>query len=345
MLMICILHVNLWTNVCAGKVLGNEVPYYFCTWLESLCFIGVNVFGIITGYVYINAEWKLSRYLALWFQVAFYTVSLAILAAVLQMAGICPVSIGGKEIMKMMMTLPFGSSYWYFAAYTALFLCIPHLNSLLRNLSQSKFLNLLCVIAVILPVLTFFQRHTIYGTGYNFTWLMALYAVGAYLKRFPIRIASSTLLALCLLCSLVPLFVQWAGCSTHRLFEYSSPLFSLYGICCFLLFSQIRIENPLILRLVIWASPFSFGVYLIHVHPFVWKFFKTYTPPIFSSLHYPWWFTCACAIVLFFFCIIADMLRYHLFRLWRINMLAERLGSRLEECYGYLISYLNIPRM
>lgn len=344
MLMICVIHVNLWTGACSQSAPATGPSYFFSTWLQTLCFIGVNIFGIITGYVYINTKWKFARYLPLWFQVAFYTVVLTLSIPAVHILGIC-VPFGGKDIIKMMSLLPFGSSYWYFAAYTALFFCIPYLNRLLINLSQCAFVHLLCLLAIVLPIMTFFQKNIIYGNGYNFTWLITLYALGAYMKLFPIKIAPAKLFIFCLFCTLIPISVRWAGFSTYRIFEYSHPLFCVYGACCFLAFSQIKIENSFMLRSITWAAPFSFGVYLIHVHPFVWLCLKKYIPHLYSSLHHPWWFSCACGIILFCTCLIADMLRFHLFRLCRINRLTEYLSARIEAGYDYLIRHLRTPRV
>ncbi|MBR4310991.1 MAG: hypothetical protein IKT79_08170, partial [Akkermansia sp.] len=51
MLMVCIIHINLFTEGHKELIPGKECFYYVSTWSETMGFIGVNLYAMITGYV------------------------------------------------------------------------------------------------------------------------------------------------------------------------------------------------------------------------------------------------------------------------------------------------------
>ena len=73
MFFIVILHV-----LGRGGILNNcELfsPNYFLAWLlEILAFCSVNCYGMISGYVGVNSNFKYSNIIKLWLQVLFYTL-------------------------------------------------------------------------------------------------------------------------------------------------------------------------------------------------------------------------------------------------------------------------------
>lgn len=333
MLMVCLIHVNLWTKVHLVPLSGKEGVYYFGMWTESLCFIGVNLYAIITGYVCIHSQWKLSRYLMLWAQVAFYTIGLVLLYMALY-----PDAVNVRGLIGMGKLLVVGSGYWYFAAYTALFFLLPYLNPLLLSLDRRKFTCLLVLIIGWMTAANFFQGSAFYDKGYNMTWLAALYCVGAYLRLYPVRIPVPIVLLVGVLFPLQPVLCVAVGLP-HGL-NYCSPVFAVYSICFFLLLSAWKINNRFVQRIIGWAAPLSFGVYLIHTHPYVWKTLEESCARFDADLGHPWWFTLAVGPAIYLGCSFADAVRLRIFAWCSVKTCAERTADMVQRACSALLNKL-----
>ena len=171
MYMVCMIHVNLFTeaHVKTAIIPGKEYFFYVGTWTESVGLIGVNIYALITGYVCLNSKWRFSRYLELWMQVAFYTIGLLFIGLLLSHFGFLSWVPSQKYIAIILLKLSVGSTYWYFVAYSALFLIIPFINTLLSSLCQKNYLLMLGALMLVLPCANILQSGTIYSSGYNVT--------------------------------------------------------------------------------------------------------------------------------------------------------------------------------
>ena len=339
MYMICMIHINLFTNahVESAIIPGKEYFFYFGTWSESLGYIGVNLYALITGYVCVNSRWRLARYLELWSQVAFYTICLLLIGLLLSHIGILPWEISKKTIAKLLQKLPVGSTYWYFAAYSALFLIIPFINKLLFSLRQREYLLMLGALMLILPCANILQAGTMYSSGYNATWLAALYAAGAYIKLYPPRISPWLTGPIAFMCTLQPLLCQ--ALHLPAFFSYCSPVMVVYSLCLFLFVHKWNINDGILRKLIVWLAPLSFGVYLIHVHPWSWAMLRRYVPVLNEHLNYPWWIAIIGGVFLYIFCSMLDWIRSKLFHLCKIRKLADCVGAFIEKSVSLILNY------
>lgn len=170
-----------------GGILNNLVefsPNSCIAWLlEIACLGAVNIYALITGYVYINSKHKYSKFLSLWLSVFFYSFFITLIYKF-----ITPNDISITTLIKS--TLPIMTKqYWYFSSYFCLFVFIPFINILIKNLSKKQHKFLIYCIIFCFCVLNF--ASTILGLdifnlngGYSFLWLMSLYIIGAYLKLY-----------------------------------------------------------------------------------------------------------------------------------------------------------------
>lgn len=338
MLMVCLLHVNLWTKAHLVLLQGKEYVYYFGIWTESLCFIGVNLYAIITGYVCIRSSWKPARYLMLWVQVAFYTLGLGVIFIVFSRLGVYPDEVSVRHLIGIGKLLFVGSGYWYFAAYTALFLLLPFVNPLLLSLSRRKFTGLMLVLIVYLLLANVFQGSRFYDHGYNMTWLVVLYCVGSYLQLYPIRIPTYASILVVLLLPLQPVVTVSLG--LHHWLNYCSPVFVVYSICLFSLFVPLEINNRFAQRLIRWGAPLSFGVYLIHTHPYVWKSLERVCTQLYQQYAHPWWFSLAAGSVIYLLCSAVDAARLKIFAWCRMKVRAEQAAGTMARLFGSLLDWL-----
>ena len=330
MLMVCVIHVNYFTDAYSELVPGKEYFYYFGIWTESIGIIGVNLYGLITGYVCIDGSWRYSRYVQLWILVCFYTVLIYLAGYALNVSALLfwPASILhiAKETCKMWL----GSTYWYFAAYTGLFFIMPFLNELLQKLSKQRFTFIVFVLAFILPILNCYAYGYLYANGYNLVWLTVLYVVGAYIKRFsPVFLRTSWLVMFAFCSTLLPLV-----CALFELpvsFDYAWPFTVAYAVAFFILFTRINISSALVRRFITWAAPSAFAVYLIHVHPWSWLMLGKYLRELNVQLDYPWWYALVCGFGVYIACTCLDRGRIHLFHALRVKSGAEAAADAIAK--------------
>ena len=158
-----------------------STPDYILFWtFETLCYVAVNVFVLITGYFMVTSEAKPSRLIKLYFQVEFYSI-LCLLAA----KYIFHQSIGLKSILNTL--FPFTSGfYWFVSSYAILIALVPLLNIFIKSLNQKQHLMtvvLLMALFCVIPTFMFWSRD-ILGNGYSFVWFIVLYITAAYIRIY-----------------------------------------------------------------------------------------------------------------------------------------------------------------
>lgn len=328
MYMICMIHINAFSDTHTRLVSGHETLFYFSTFTESVGLIGVNIYAMITGFVSVKSQWKLQRYIILWIQVAFYTIFVYLFALILNNFGVLPIVSCG-DIIKSLLKLPFGSTYWYFIAYTGLFFLIPFLNKPLLGLTKRKYVCLLVVLFGFLVLVNLVNNSEIYKGGYNLIWLICLYIAGAYIRLHNPCFKPLYTISLSLLCVLTPLVCRLLKLPAPM--GYCYPNIVLYTFCFFILFYKLNITSPLIRRLISFFSPLTFGVYLIHQHPWGASFAKRVTREMFAFYDCSIIFPLLFAVVIFLVCSLIDYLRSNLFKICRVSQFSSFLAYYMDN--------------
>ena len=140
MFMIVVLHV-----LANGGILNASVRFtgqYETGWfLQTACFCAVDVFALITGYLWVNARYKYRNIIELWFQVFLYPVIISI-----GMKLLFPSSVSLFDVLKSFFPVMAGQ-YWYFSSYFALFMLIPLLNTVLEHTDKKQmFFSLIMIL-------------------------------------------------------------------------------------------------------------------------------------------------------------------------------------------------------
>lgn len=315
MLMVCVLHVNLRLGI------TEEFPNYL--W-ETVSIQAVNLFALLTGYFCIEAGWKIRRYVNLWFQVSFYAIGLLLLGCTLGSVGVFDEY--QPQVWNVLLPVPFAGGYWYFTAYTAVFLLIPFLNRLIRNLKREEFQMLLLIVVPLFSLMSCFKGGScIYQDGYNMAWLTALYVMGAYLRMHPLRWGRAAT-CLVLVCSLG---FQAILCitGTRIVPGYAFPPVVLTSVCMFHLCLGVTIKNPKIEHMVAYLSPLAFGVYLVQCHQFSWLVLQRILGLLRHHVGDVWWFVPVMAFGLFVGCLCVEWCRARLFSLLHVSTWADRLAA------------------
>ena len=306
-----------------------------------ICFLGVNIFAIISGFVGYrdnNMFPRYYRYIELWLQVAFYSF---LIVLILMMIGLIPFNF--MDIIKSVFPLTF-NNYWYFSAYTGLFLIMPFLNFVINKMDKKMLLKLLllcfitfCVYGVIGSRYSdpFKLQH-----GYSFIWISYLYIIGASIKKYAfydhVRIKTSVKLILSSLI-LSYLWKFFIGLRIGHGFEdifysYISPLVVIIAISLVLLFAKINI-NTSFNKMILFVSSSVFSVYLIHDHDFVRELFIKDKFSFISDLNSLEMVGSIIAIVLFIFIVgvLIDKIRILIFNMLHVRKFAKYLDESFNK--------------
>lgn len=327
MLMILCVHILTQGGVLAAVQPGTA-EYALAWLLRCFLIVDVNCFALITGYVSVDARFRLSRPIALWLEVLIYSVGIS---AVFRLLGI-------YAFVPDVAFLPvLNGRWWYVTAYFGMVLFLPFFRLLFDKMSRKQASMLVFAVILVLSVLPSFYDRDIFRSskGYTMLWLMALYVIGAYIRRhepFPrsrrrwLLVYALSMLVVWLTKLLLPRF----GADGDYFVNFTSFFVLLGSVSLLLFFSRVSVA-PAFRKLTAFFSPLAFGVYLIHVHPAVWNYllagrfaFLAEKGPL---LLIPG--VVGCALGIFLLCCAVDWLRSLVFRLLRVSRLAELLGDKL----------------
>ncbi len=301
---------------------------YKAVWLlEIAAYCSVNCYALVTGYVSVDSKFKYSRIIALWLQVAFYTVLITVCFKIFM-----PKALWSGALTAALMPVT-KVQYWYFTAYFGMFFFIPYINALIAALKKPQFKALIFTLVLLFSVIPTFAQADLFSIsgGYSMLWLVALYFIGAYVKLYGSGRAGGKLryflgfLLFVLVCWCSKFISTGISYNPDMFIGYTSPLIVGASVCMFMLCSKIYSLGNIPAFLIRFFTPASFGVYLIHTNPLVWqllltKRFASYAAfgalKLIASV-------LGTALAVYFACSVVDILRSALFRLLRINRISE----------------------
>ena len=247
-----------------GVLDSSSGSAYAVVWfMEVFGYCGVNCYAIISGFVGYRDEdkrWKLDRYISLWLQTVFFGLLISVIIFFM-IPGIVKISDIGKAVMPVTF-----DQYWYFTAYTGLFLIMPFLDMILRSVDGKKMLIAIAVLSCYTTVATRWTDALELDGGYSFVWLSILYLVGAIIKKEELHKKCKKKYIILIMSVIVLVTWSWkvwiGGIFGHGLenlpISYISPTILVISLCFVLIFGNMKIQNKLIKSI---ASS-TFGIYL-----------------------------------------------------------------------------------
>lgn len=299
---------------------------YLAAWaLETLALSAVNLFGLISGYVGVDAGNNPKRLLRLWLQVLFTSL---VITVVMGLWRPDLVSLSPSTLLRA--CFPFTSgTYWYVTAYAGVLLFQPFLNGALEHTDGKTQRTFLFSVLLFFGVLPLLLNNNPYGlqNGYSMIWLIILYLLGGILRRqeIPARLgrARSALLffggaALALGGKLlVEALGFWRTGTPGNAGAYTafpSPalvLAAIGGVCFFAATPAKGIPG----KLTAFFAPAALGVYLWHVHPLTW--YHVFSPLLPKMSSWGWRrltvTALGCGALIFLLCLFLEKLRKLLF--------------------------------
>lgn len=337
------------------KIPGLESSFYASWFLETCAFCAVDCYGLISGYVGLCGKHHLARLVELWLQVLFYSVSITLVYSFFN-----PEICNWDNIVRAIFPIS-QRTYWYFSSYVGLFFVMPYINYLVNAMSEQEVKKMSIVLFLI-----FSCGSTISSAigsdflqlsgGYSFVWLCTLYLLGASIRKCNIRRWKRKNYFFSYLGLVV---VSWGfkiiienitleifGQEKYgqMLIEYTSPTILLCAICLFLIFKNLELRSGWLYKLITFASPLAFSVYLIHTNPLLWD--RTFKGAFsqYSSLSWPLILVSVPAIALgiYIICTLIDVVRKKIFEIIRVRRVSEWIAENVESVVQRIIDKVDV---
>ncbi|MEK1359469.1 acyltransferase [Limosilactobacillus fermentum] len=253
--------------------------------LELLMIVAVNVFAMVSGYLGVYSKFKLRRFMELWLQVLFYTI----------VCLVCYIIFTHKlpnvgDILKSVFPL-MEQHYWYFSSYAIVYLFSPMINKGLLSLSKSRLKQVIFFLLLIACIGGNINMNN-FGLlgGYSPLWLAILWVIGGYIRLYGVGGRKYLHLGMYLLfvilnlalSNIISILKYYLTGNPQKfnlslVIRYNNPLVVIASIALVVFILKIRINNKGVQRVLLFASPLSFGAYLLQTNIFVYQ-----------TLNYPW---------------------------------------------------------
>lgn len=260
------------------SVIIDSIQYKFIWFLEILAYCAVDIFALISGYVsYNNKEKKVnySNYINLWLQVVFYGILINLILNIIN-----PSWVNATDFLATIFPVT-KKLYWYFTAYTGLFVIIPIINKGIKETSDSNLKKLFIAIFLVFSFLEVLSPKFILNGGYSFIWITLLYILGAIIKKTDLgknlkkHQIIMGIIFLCIITYISKIYgvkISKFGIllTKDTYVSYISPTILGMAILYVIFFSKIKF-NKLFTRVIKFAAPSTFAIYLLNDHYLVRK--------------------------------------------------------------------------
>ncbi len=341
--MLCIICLHVLNN--GGGLVDSQnldVTSAILRFFISIAYCSVNVFAMITGYLYIQrSSVKCSNLVKLIVTMFFYCIIATALFFVFKRDAFSDL----KTILYSVFP-PIAGKYWYFVCYTLVFLLIPSLNKFVSVISKKQYSSLIVMLFVLFSVISTVGLNDYFriNTGYSPFWLIFCYLVGGYVKLYTNEnenrkrgwIYLSLFLAINMLvvgiwAVTVILFNKPLGFET--VVGYVSPLTVCNAVLVLLLFSGIRVKNNVVKKIVLSLSGGAFDVYMIHCQMLVMAVFIENKFNFVATLSPIYAIAVLLGVMagIYLICYVVYLIKDLIFKVVLINRFCDFVGKKLDH--------------
>lgn len=228
---------------------------------------------------------------------------------------------------------------------------MPMINSFVKNTNNRLLISLMILIFLFFSIIQSitiepFKDFTFLNRGYSVWWLLILFYFGAVIKKTSFgKNISIKKIIIYIICLYMISYLWKIYCPIilkkeleNYLYEYISPTNFIIAILYLILFLKIRISNIILQKIISILSLATFGVYVMHLHPYIWLKIKD---SFVFILNYKVYFvpliTLIIAFTLFLIMVIIDVLRKNLFKIIKIDKLCTSIDEYINKFLNYII--------
>ena len=179
--------------------------------------------------------------------------------------------------------------------------------------------------------------------GYSAIWLMIVYLFGAYIRKYGVLEKITALHSLLgFFAMAIATFASKFALNYIGITEYEDTFTTYHSItillsAIFLFFFCMKIKlSGAVSKVILFLSPVTLSVYLIHVHPLIFYNVIKSAFASFASKSPVVMVLCviAATLAIFVICAAIDLIRIQFFKLIRVNKLCEFTDKKIRLLYG-----------
>ena len=241
-------------------LLKQSTNYYLCWFMETCAYSGVNTYGLISGYVGSSGRSivKYVRYFELWLRACIYNFVFTCIQLIIYRRP------HYYALLKLSFQPVSINKYWYFTAYTGLFLFKPILNAGIRSLEKKHLRIHLVLTFFVFSVMESYSGCFHLNGGYHVLWLIILYVAGGIIKISSVFATVHTLTLIIIRLFLqITVYVLFLQSESANLLSYISPFIVLNATIDLILFSRLTIPSKMHFFLGL-ASDATLDAYFLH---------------------------------------------------------------------------------
>ena len=276
MIMIIMHHYALFSGfIWEGEVTTNRLIVNFFSMFGRM---GVSIFIIISGFFYDKTKLSIRKIVKLLLQVWVYSILGLIIGIICNSDKVNIIN-----TIKSMFPIIF-RMYWFISCYFLIYIFSPFLKQIVDKFSKKDL-----KIMITLMILIWSFLGTLLSASYTFynefIWLIVVYIIGAYIKKYDVNIFKNNKIRLYVIfATIILLNVLMVGIemlatkiplleNRERFFnDMQTPFMLLLALLLFNIFKNINMKNY---ELINKIASTTFGVYLIHANYFlgdiIWK--------------------------------------------------------------------------
>lgn len=244
----------------------------------------------------------------------------------------------------------FTGRYWFISIYFAMYLLSPFLNKFIACLDRKKHAVLNIVLFVYMSIWSSFGpliEGAASGDGFSLSWFIVLYFTGSWMRlyykpnrKLLIRIIFLVCIPLLMTMSLFAsetIRIPYIRTTVLSWLSYNSIPVYIATLLFFSVFLNIRsINSKCAKSIILFASPLTYGIYLIHNHPDIIPRLWIYIPlanyttsPLFPLIQL------GSCVAIFIICLSIDKVRTLLFfpleNSQHIHLLCSKLTNKISR--------------
>lgn len=274
--------IVLYHTIWHGEILKYTTGFHniLMDILVLICLVHVNSFIMTSGYFQCEKDITWKKVLKLNNLNWFYRL---VIFGIFLIFAIAPMT--ARDWYHSIIPLDF-EYYWFIQVFLLLSIVSPLLNIVIRNIDQKKHQMILLIgflITTVLPLIS--NQMAFFNNGYTLYQFIYLYFVGAYFKKYPLKIKNKNKTRI--YCALI--FIVAVACNfgitylanryqgqnmilqelttsfSSIKYLYNNPFVIVQTVSFFIFFLTLNFKNKWINQI----SATTFGIYLLHDHPFV----------------------------------------------------------------------------
>lgn len=333
-----------------GGILNNinlmNYRTFIILFIYVICYLSVDTFGILSGFLSWNKKKiNYSRIVELIIVVFFYCTIITLVFYCFNLYGFK--SFEFKELINSIFPALIGRN-WYITCYVFVFFMMPYSNFLIVKMEQKKMKNMLIILFVMLSIIpNIFWQTDFFKIldGYSSLWLLYCYMLGGYLGKYGLSEKlyknKAIIIIFCIIFAYI--FNLLVRIITFKIYgrvlyeswfiNYVSPFNVIASMLLIPLFLNIKINNNILNKFIVFLSITSFSVYIIHCHYLIYDYFILNIMKFCIDRN-------VVIIVLYFIlfevgiyivCSVVDFLRIKFFKIFKINSLINWIGNKLNN--------------